>query len=71
MSCQPGNRRHKVDRVAAWYGDTYYERRDEPEIEPWLGRELRRRLRDEFGVLQEFIEVEAARVIDQVFGRRT
>jgi hypothetical protein len=61
----------QIDMLAAWYGDTYYERRDEPEIEPWLGRELRRRPRDEFGVLQEFIEVEAARVIDQVFGRRT
>jgi hypothetical protein len=66
-----GMSQRTIDILAAWYGDTYYERRDEPEIEPWLGRELRRRLRDEFGVLQEFIAVEATRVIDQVFGRRT
>jgi hypothetical protein len=43
---------------------TLYEHRDEPDIEVRLNRELRRRLREEFGVLAEFIEIE---VLDRVF----
>ena len=56
-----------IDTLAAWYDDTYHERRDEPGIEAWLDRELRHRLRDDYGVLPEFVETEAKRVIDRVF----
>ena len=36
-------------------------------IDAWLDRELRRRLREEYGVLPEFVEAEAKRVIAAVF----
>jgi hypothetical protein len=62
-----GMSQRTIDRLAAWYEDTFYEHRDEPDIEVRLNRELRRRLREEFGVLAEFIEIEAARVLDRVF----
>ena len=56
-----------IDALATWYEQTFYERRDEPEIETRLGFELRRRLRDDHGVLKEFIKVEAERVMVRVF----
>ena len=46
---------------------TRYERRDEPGIDAWLDREQRLRLREEYGVLPEFVEAEAKRVIAAVF----
>jgi Protein of unknown function (DUF3631) len=63
-----------IDDLAAWYEQTHYDRRDEPEIAATLDRNLRGRLRDEFGVLREFVETEAKRVIERVFAvvdRRT
>jgi putative DNA primase/helicase len=56
----------RIDALSEWYEDTFYERRDEPEITATLDRELRLRL-DEHGVLPEFIEVEAERVIERIF----
>ena len=56
-----------VDALASWYEQTFYERRDEPEIEASLARELRHRLRDEHGVLPEFIGIEVERVNDRIF----
>jgi putative DNA primase/helicase len=63
----PGISGRVIDTLAAWYDDTYHERRDEPGIEAWLDRELRHRLCDDYGVLPEFVETEAKRVIDRVF----
>ena len=42
-----------IDTLAGWFEQTRYERREEPEIDAWLDRELRRRLREEYGVLPE------------------
>jgi putative DNA primase/helicase len=56
-----------IDTLAGWFEQTRYERREEPGIDAWLDRELCRRLREEYGVLAEFIEAEAKRVIAAVF----
>ena len=53
--------------LAGWFEQTRYERREEPQIDAWLDRELHRRLREEYGVLPEFVEAEAKRVIVAVF----
>jgi hypothetical protein len=56
----------EIDAQAERYADAYYERREEPNIEATLNRELRQRLH-ELGVRPESIEVEFRRVIDAVF----
>ena len=56
-----------IDTLAGWFEQARYEGREEPAIDAWLDRELRRRLREEYGVLPEFVEVEAKRVIAAVF----
>ena len=62
-----GQSERTIDTLATWYADTHYARRDEPGIEAWLDRELRRQLREDYGVFPEFVEGEAKRVIDRVF----
>ena len=54
-------------RLADWYSDSYYSRREEIDIEGALHDELRHRLTAEHGVLPEFADIELRRVMDQVF----
>jgi hypothetical protein len=56
-----------IDTLAGCFEQTRYERREEAGIDAWLDRELRRRLREEYDVLPEFVEAEAKRVIAAVF----
>jgi hypothetical protein len=59
-----GMSRQTIAKLARWYEETF---RAHPEMGTWLDSELRRRLREEFGVLPEFVEVEAERVMDRLF----
>jgi hypothetical protein len=63
----PGLSPRTVDDIGAWFEQTRYDRRDEPEIDAWLDRELCRRLREDYGVLPEFISTEFERVMKVVF----
>ena len=58
---------HTIGRLADWYSDSYYSRREEIDIARALHDELRHRLTAEHGVLPEFVEIELRRVMDQVF----
>ena len=57
----------EIDAQAELYADDFYRRRDEPDIEAELNRELRQRLRSDLGILAEHVETEFRRVIDAVF----
>jgi hypothetical protein len=64
---EPGLSVHQIGWLASWYYESAYSRRDEPEIEAKLNRELRHRLTTEFGVFSEHVSAEFERVKDQVF----
>ncbi len=58
---------HTICRLADWYSDSYYSRREEVDVDGVLHDELRHRLTAEHGVLPEFVDIELRRVMDQVF----
>jgi Protein of unknown function (DUF3631) len=58
---------HTIGRLADWYSDSYYSRREEVDVEGVLHDELRHRLTAEHGVLPEFVDIELRRVMEQVF----
>jgi hypothetical protein len=58
---------HTIGRLADWYYDSYYSRREEIGIEGVLHDELRHRLTEQHGVLPEFVDIELRRVMDQIF----
>jgi hypothetical protein len=58
---------HTIGRLADWFSESYYSRREEINVEATLHDELRHRLRAEHGVLPEFVDIEFRRVMDQVF----
>ena len=57
----------ELDAQAELYADDFYLRRDEPDIEAELNRELRHRLLDNLRVTPEHVETEFRRIIDAVF----
>jgi hypothetical protein len=59
-----------IDALGSRYEDDAYRRISGGENEAELDAEARRRLRDEYGVLPEFVEVEFKRVIDAAFRPR-
>ena len=58
---------HTIGRLADWYSNSYYSRREEIDIDGALHDELRHRLTAEHGVLPEFVDIELRRVMDEVF----
>jgi Protein of unknown function (DUF3631) len=56
-----------IARLADWYTNSHYSRREEADVEGVLYDELRQRLMKEHGVLPEFVDIELRRVMDQVF----